>query len=235
MKNKARRGQLVCQHLESISREALERHQEIIRQYVRGRQGVYALYRRGKLYYVGLATNLRSRLRHHLKDRHGGSWDHFSVYLTIGDHHLRELEALILRVVKPTGNKQKGKFGKSEDLRRRFLRDLKRNALAEVDGLVAEYRPARRKREVACVESDGRLPALAEYVSAPMKLRARFKGQTVTARVRRDGTVRFAGKVYTSPSLAAATACKRRTCNGWKFWQHERAPGDWVLLDTLRR
>ena len=35
-----KRAQLVCQHMESISREALERHQEIIRQYVRGRQGV---------------------------------------------------------------------------------------------------------------------------------------------------------------------------------------------------
>ena len=72
MKKKA---QLVCQHLESISRSALEEHQDIVRQYVRGRQGVYALYRRGKLYYVGLATNLRNRLKHHLKDRHGLSWD----------------------------------------------------------------------------------------------------------------------------------------------------------------
>jgi len=43
-----KRAQLVCQHLENISREALERHQEIIRQYVRGRQGVYALNRRLK-------------------------------------------------------------------------------------------------------------------------------------------------------------------------------------------
>ena len=77
-----RRTQLVCQHLENISRQALERHQNIIGQYARGRQGIYALYRRGKLYYVGLATNLRNRLKQHLKDRHGGSWDQFSVYLT---------------------------------------------------------------------------------------------------------------------------------------------------------
>ncbi len=229
-----RRAQLVCQHLEGISREALERHQEIIRQYVRGRQGVYALYRRGKLYYVGLATNLRSRLRHHLKDRHGGSWERFSVYLTIGDHHLRELEALILRTVKPSGNKQKGKFAKSEDLRRRFRRDIKRSVMAQVDGLFAEYRPVRRQREPTVEAEAGRTPVLAEYISGAMNLRARFKGAALLARVRRDGTVRFAGKLYTSPSLAAAAACKRKTCNGWKFWQYERAPGDWVLLDTLR-
>ena len=36
------------------------------------------------------------------------------MYLTIGDSHLKELESLILRTVKPTGNSQTGKFIKSE-------------------------------------------------------------------------------------------------------------------------
>ena len=229
-----KRAQLVCQHLENVSRDAFDRHQEIIRQYVRGRQGVYALYRRGKLYYVGLATDLRNRLKHHLKDRHGGSWDRFSVYLTIGDHHLRELEALILRTVKPSGNKQKGKFAESEDLRRRFRRDAKRSAMAEVDGLFGEYQPARQRR-VPKPDDDALRPVLAAHVSGPMKLRGRYKGKTLTAGVRRDGSIRFGGKVYSSPSLSAAAARKKPTCNGWKFWEYERAPGDWVLLDTLRR
>jgi len=229
-----KRTQLVCQHLENISREALERHQEIIRQYVRGRQGVYALYRREKLYYVGLATNLRNRLKHHLRDRHGQSWDRFSVYFTIGDNHLRELEALILRVVKPSGNKQMGKFVRSEDLRRRFSKDLNqsnRNEKAEILGTAIPS----RKRHESVKHSDGRKPVLAEFISRPMVLRAKFKGKIIAARVRRNGTVRFAGKVYTSPSVAGAAACKRKTCNGWTFWQYERAPGDWVLLDTLRQ
>ena len=43
----ASKKQLVCQHWENISRKAFE---AIIRQYVRHRQGVYALYRRNKLY-----------------------------------------------------------------------------------------------------------------------------------------------------------------------------------------
>ncbi|MDD5677940.1 MAG: hypothetical protein PHW60_08110 [Kiritimatiellae bacterium] len=228
-----KRAQLVCQHLENISREALERNPEIIYQYVRGRQGVYALYRHGKLYYVGLATNLRNRLKHHLKDRHGHSWDRFSVYLTIGDHHLRELEALILRTVKPKGNKQKGKFARSEDLRRRFRRDSKRNALAQVDGLFVEMHPARTRRETVD-EPDGRKPILAVYITGPMKLRSFYKGKKLNARVRKNGTIRYAGKIYTSPSVAGAAAVKRRTCNGWTFWEYERAPGDWVKLDTLR-
>jgi len=45
---------LVCQHLENISRDALEKHQKIIKQYVRRRNGVYALYRKEKLYFVAL-------------------------------------------------------------------------------------------------------------------------------------------------------------------------------------
>jgi hypothetical protein len=81
----------------------------------------------------------------------------------------------------------------------------------------------------------GRTPALAEYIKGPLKLRARFKGQAITARVRRTGHVRLDGKDYTSPSLAAAAACKRKTCNGWTFWQYERAPGKWALLDQLRK
>ena len=74
----ARKPALVTQHLEGVSRELLEEHQEIVRRYVRARNGVYALYRGKRLYYVGLATNLKNRLGHHLKDRHHGSWDRFS-------------------------------------------------------------------------------------------------------------------------------------------------------------
>jgi hypothetical protein len=36
-----KRAPLVCQQLENISREALGRYQDIVRQYVRRRHGVY--------------------------------------------------------------------------------------------------------------------------------------------------------------------------------------------------
>src|SRR6266567_311989 len=132
----AKRAQLVCQHLENISRDALAKYQKIIRQYVRHRQGVYALYRRGKLYYIGLASDLRWRLHAHLKDHHGLRWDRFSVYLTIGETHLRELESLLLRVVKPKGNKQKGKFTHSENLLRRLKREVRSLQRSELDDMI---------------------------------------------------------------------------------------------------
>ncbi len=231
-----RHASLVCQHLENISRQALEKYQHIIRDYVRNRHGVYALYRRGKLYYVGLASNLRTRLAHHLKDRHSHSWDRFSVYLTIGDSHLRELESLLLRIVKTKGNKQRGKFAKSEDLRRRFARDAKRSWLLDLQDLLGLSTVRQIKPPAPPVTADnGRTPILAAYIDSPIKLRARCKGQMLHATVRRDGTIRYNGKIYTSPSLAGAAARKYRTCNGWVFWRYERAPGDWVPLNELRK
>ena len=47
----ARQTQLVSQHLENISHEALSKYQDVIRSYVRGRQGIYVLYRKDQLYY----------------------------------------------------------------------------------------------------------------------------------------------------------------------------------------
>lgn len=60
---KSRKGQLVSQHLENVSRDALEKYQNIIKNYVRGRHGIYALFKGSRLYYVGLASNLRNRLK----------------------------------------------------------------------------------------------------------------------------------------------------------------------------
>jgi hypothetical protein len=225
---------LVCQHLENVSRDVLEQHQGIVRQYVRHRQGVYALYRRDKIYYVGLAGNLRSRLSHHLKDRHHDSWDRFSVYITIGDSHLHELESLILRIVKPSGNKQKGKFAKSEDLRRRFKRDWYTEMRLKLNDLLGKQ-PKLAPGNQKITKAIGRKPVLSQYPNGPMTLRARYKGKTLFAYVRKTGLIWFSGRHFTSPSLAGAHAVKRRTCNGWTFWQYQRAPGDWVVLDNLRK
>ncbi len=40
-----KRTPLVCQHLENVSRDVLEQHQDIVRQYVRHCQGAFARFR----------------------------------------------------------------------------------------------------------------------------------------------------------------------------------------------
>jgi hypothetical protein len=224
--------QLVSQHLENISRDALEKYQQIVRRFVQRRQGVYALYRRGKLYYVGLASDLRWRLNQHLKDRLGHSWDKFSVYLTIGDTLIKELESLLLRVSKPAGNRQRGRFSRSENLLRRFAKEIKTLQRSELVSIIGPT--LNQKSDLKNPQSPSAKLPLAKYLDKPIKLRATLKGKTYTALVRRDGSVRFEGKIYRSPSAAGTAICKR-SCNGWWFWKYERAPGDWVRLSELRK
>jgi len=229
----AKQAQLVCQHLENISHEALSKYQDVIRSYVRGRQGIYALYRKNELYYVGLAGNLRSRLKAHLRDRHKKLWDRFSVYLTIGDSHLKELESLILRTVKPSGNHQSGKFIKSENLRGKLSRDLRARQRQEINWVIGRSTsPVPKRRQVKVVKPGAAV--LSAYFNESKKLRATFKGRLIKARVRRNGLIRYRDRDYKSPSRAASAVVKR-AANGWRFWKYERAPGDWVSLKELRR
>ena len=246
---KRKKENIVCQYLENISRKALEKYQDIIRKYVRGRHGVYALYRRNKLYYVGLASNLRNRLRHHLKDRHAKAWDYFSIYLTVGGQHLHELETLLLRIIDRKGNKQKGKFGNADDLKRKLRSDLKKALSIELENIFGERNIIKReklkKRSRMIEKEQGRKPTLAPFITKRFHIRFKYKDKIYIAHVRRNGSITFAadsaeakrlkGKVFNSPSLAAAAAVTRRTMNGWKTWKYERAPGDWVLLDELRK
>jgi hypothetical protein len=81
-------------------------------------------------------------------------------------------------------------------------------------------------------------PVLAPYVPLIRRnrLRARYKGKIVRARVRTDGSITVrgpGGRNFNSPSLAARHVLGRNA-NGWDFWQYERSPGEWVRLTRLR-
>jgi hypothetical protein len=230
---RVRRGALVSQYLEGISRTALAEYQQFFREQTRRRNGVYALYKKKKLYYVGLARDLRGRLKSHLKDKHGESWDRFSIYLTVGDEHIRELESLVLRIVRPAGNRQGGKFARAQNLRRDFTRRVKLDAATHLSELLGTLE--RQKAGRGRADTDGKA-VLAAYFTRPVKLRAHYKGKVLKARVLRSGLISFKGKRYASPSKAAGAALPhRRAISGWHFWTYERAPGDWVRLRELRR
>ena len=223
---------LVSQHLEGIKFSALEDYQQIIRNYIRKQEGVYALYKKGRLYYVGLASDLKWRLSAHLKDRHKEQWDTFSVYLTVNNQYLKELESLMLRVIRPMpkGNKQLGKFPISQNLLRQFKRDIKENQkkrLRELIGLPPKQ--LKRGRD----QVDGLLAEYVQRAGKSLRLRAVYKGKMYRAFAQKDGIVRYKNRKYMSPS-AAGKAVIQRACNGWSFWRYERAPGKWVRLSTLR-
>jgi hypothetical protein len=152
-KQRHKKAPLVIEHLENIARTAIKRYPEIVTEFARGKSGVYALYSGDSLYYVGLARNLRSRLNGHLRDRHAEEWDRFSIYLTQGDEHLRELESLVLRIASPKGNQVSGKITASRDLYRVFKSRIvqsQRRELADITGgvpkKVSSSREVRRRR-----------------------------------------------------------------------------------------
>jgi len=224
---------LVIEHLENISRKALEEYQTILRDHVKGKNGIYALYRRNKLYYVGLASNLRNRLKSHLRDRHASGWDRFSLYLTRTDKHLRELEALTLRMASPKGNISRTRFANAKDLRDLLRAEIQAKQKAELTSLF-EYVPRTRgKRKLSKKTHKLTRVRLTDVITGRLPIRMTYKGKTYYAVIRKSGSIGFRGKTFPSPS-AAARAVIKRNANGWFWWKYEKAPENWVRLGTLR-
>lgn len=218
----AKATHLVLEHLENIHADVFEQYAVLITQLVNKRNGIYALYQNGTLYYVGLAKNLRARLKAHLRDRHRGAWDRFSAYLTNDGYHLRELESLLLRVVKPEGNRVKGKLRSSSDLKRDLDRMIKDDQVRHRHGLLGTTLRVVPKGPKSVTRGQ-------DVEDTARHLRAYYKERTYTAIVRRDGTVNYRKKVYTSLSAAGRAITKRAT-NGRHFWRCKDADGVWVRL-----
>lgn len=229
-----RSEQILEGYLEQVSGEIMEHYREIIGDMIRGRSGVYALYQREKLQYVGLATNLMGRIRSHLRDRHRGTWDRFSVYLTARSDqpHVRELEALLLRILVPKGNRVSGRLGHALNLSRDLHaamanRDARRRA--DLVGGPASRRLRRKQLATGKRGAD----ALQGIVTRRVVVQGVHKDTTYRGVLRVDGQVRFGGELYES-ATAAARAAVGRSINGWWFWRM-RHGGEWVRLSDLRK
>lgn len=124
---------------------------------------------------VGLASNLRNRLKIHLRDRHAQTWDRFSVYLTIHDSHLPELETLILKIAHPKGNKIIGKFIKSENLKPLFKRRIASVQQKELKDMLGQVETKQGK--IVTIYIKGHRAILAPYVTKRFEIRFRYKGK----------------------------------------------------------
>jgi excinuclease UvrABC nuclease subunit len=82
------RKPLVIGYVERVSREVFSDFAAQLTALVGRQHGVYALYKGDQLYYVGLANNLRGRIKRHLSDRHTEKWDRFSLYLVREAAHI---------------------------------------------------------------------------------------------------------------------------------------------------
>ena len=222
---------LISGYLERISSEAFDDYHGAITKLIGKRHGVYALYKKDKLYYVGLASNLRSRVKQHLKDRHANKWDRFSLYLIRNIAFLKELEALILHIATPKGNLQLGKLGQGNNFKETLFR------------LAAEHDSQRRQRIFSKTKSHkltkkktvhapkGLILHRLLFPGTPIK--AKYKGREVVATIDEQGRINLNGKQYNSPSSAGLAVIDSGAVNGWRFWRYQNPQGKWVFINEL--
>ena len=118
---------LVAAHVKGLSIAAIQNHLKTFREFIGHRKsGIYVLRKGQDVYYVGLASSVRSRLTDHLKDHHRRKWDKFDLYIIQKNKvkYLKELEALLIRVAKPSGNKTCPNFKRHKNITKQFKRAL---------------------------------------------------------------------------------------------------------------
>jgi hypothetical protein len=202
-----------------------------------GEQGLYALYRKNKLYYLGLASNLRNRINHHLKDRHSGKWTHFSLYIIRHPDHIKELESLLLRIAYPAGNNIKGKLNRSANFLPVLKRKTKEAALEEWQSIFKGFQQAKKIRKGL------RKRKLKGKIGKPCKglfdkgktIYAHYKDAVYKAHLFRSGSIKFNGKIYDSPSTAGCAVTGGKTMNGWVFWKAKNGQGELMKLSEFRK
>lgn len=179
---------LVVGYLERISSSAFSDFPRQLTTLIGDQHGVYALYKGDRLYYVGLASNLRSRIKHHLRDRHSGKWSSFSLYLVRRAGHLHELESLMVRIADPRGNKSVGRLRHAADLKSELQSRVKAAQARQMDellGVIAgdeeKRRPKPRRKAGSRRPPRRRAATLAPYVHTRFRIRAIRKGKRYEA------------------------------------------------------
>jgi hypothetical protein len=117
-KKKARKGALIKGMTSKLPSKIIDNpvFKKVLKEIMKRYSGIYALYRKDRLYYIGLTTNLFGRIKDHLQDRHAGKWDKFAIFRIRRVDYLKDIETLITQLVHPRGNLTKGKVPRTADL-----------------------------------------------------------------------------------------------------------------------
>ena len=216
-------------HLEGVSIRAFTDRPGELRAVIGKQHGLYALYSRGKLYYVGLAQNLFVRLKQHTRDKHKGRWDQFNAYVTETDGIVKELESLALRVIMPSGNKVSGRFARSRNLMPELAALIEGHQAREAASLLAGKSARRARRKAKGLSAGSRLALIA---TTRRPLWGSVGGYDYSATLLKRGVIRFDGEDFESPSAAAEAATGSRR-NGWGFWRYKDRRGVWRPIRDL--
>lgn len=223
---------IVEAYLERIGQKVFKDFSSVITGLIRGNQGIYALYKRDKLYYIGLASNLKIRIKHHLNDKHKNCWTHFSLYIISKQEHIKEFESVILRVADPKGNSVKGKLSRAKNLRPSLKRGLKKELVRQLNGIIGGKEKKGVKKAKAKAADSGRpLRGLFRHYQP---IYSTYKGRDYKANVLKSGSIKLKGQLYDSPTGAAKAVVTRGTVNGWSFWKYKDKGGELRKIAGLR-
>lgn len=220
---------LVHEYLERVSGEVLEQknYRSALTGMIKGHEGIYVLYQKDHLYYVGLASNLMGRVKQHTKDRHSGQWDRFSVYLTSTKDHIKPLESLLLRIFQPSGNRVKGKMPGASDLKPALFKKVRTADVEDLHQALGKKKAAPKAtplKKSATAKLNSKFPTCV--------IRASYKGKVYQAKLKANASILFEGTEYKTPS-GAAQAVVGRNANGWTFWTYKN-DGHWIPISHLR-
>lgn len=221
---------LVNAYMEDVSAKVITAHRRELKAELGQKHGIYALYRREKQYYVGLAKNLFSRLSQHTKDRHKRKWDRFSAYITRREQQVRELESLALRILVPKGNRVKGRLREAEDAKRSLELRIESQHDYDMGHLLGGKLAVRAHRKAGKAERGASL--LAKIAGRRRPLRGWRNGEEYDAVLLRNGMIRYGDTKYDNPR-AAAVAATGQHIYGWAFW-HYREKREWRPLLDLK-
>jgi hypothetical protein len=112
-----------------------------LKELMRGYAGVYALYRRKKLYYVGLSKDLLGRVNTHRKDRHRGKWDSVTIFRIRRIRYIKDIETLLHQLFDTKGNRVQGQVPRDADFNR-VLRQVLNQHQRSIRGLARALRKA---------------------------------------------------------------------------------------------
>ena len=148
------RGTLLKGTLENIPKRVFDSLAESIEKTMKGKSGIYALYKKERLVYVGKATSVRGRVKKHTRDRHMKNWDNFSVYLVEDEKLIHDIETIVTRIANPPESKVRGRIPRMGDLKKILLQEAKQQerdiswitkALKKTNRRKTKKRTARRK------------------------------------------------------------------------------------------
>jgi len=224
---------LVVKQLENVSKDVFKKYYSLITELVGNSPGIYALYDETELYYVGKSTDLRKRVKQHLRDRHLANWTRFSLYLVRKVAHTSEIESLLVRVANPKGNRVVPKGKSSGAMLKQLKATVKQKQKEEFEKMFGKKR---KKGSKQVKEYGGAAKkSLKGVVTYTKVLYRAYKGKEYKAKLKPNGTIKLGNKVYASPTAAAKAVTKRKSgINGRTFWNIRNQAGEWVKLGEYK-